>query len=161
MPEPVLSIIEELKDLSLQKFTNRMYDPNFWLPFIPLAHKKVEQQADKEYYFDVSDRISLDPTNTLIQDFKAKGILQVKDCGMQGDKGNLWELYYDVKDPKARIEVRVRVKDLPRSMKIGIFITRMDYDLGLLEGIGNDAVLFATRVKIREFLEILQKKMPK
>jgi hypothetical protein len=46
-------------------------------------------------------------------------------------------------------------------MKVGIFITRMDYDLGLLEGIGNDAVLFATRLKIREFLEILQKKMPK
>jgi hypothetical protein len=158
MSEPILTVVEELKGIQLRHFS-RMYDPDFWLPYIPLKNKKIELKGDKIFAFEVGDRVSLDPLNTIVKDFTAKGTMNVKEMGKQGDKGNLWEITAEIMDPQVNIEVRLRAKDLPNALKIGIFLTKLEFDLGLLDGLGKDAILFAARVKIRDMLQELQKKL--
>jgi hypothetical protein len=158
MSEPVLTIVEELKGLKLSKFDN-MYDPNFWLPYIPLTQKSIERIGEKQYRFDVADKIALDPLGALVKDFRATGTLEVIDRGNQGDKGQLWEMKFTVTNPEVIVETRVRAKDVPNALKVGIYITRLDFDAGLMQGFGRDAIYFAARVKIRELLQSVQKKM--
>jgi len=157
MTEPILTVVEELKGFSMRALASRMYDPSFWLPYIPLAKKSFIQIHPKQYAFEIGDRFALDPLNTIVQDFQAKGTLSVQEGEPQGEKGSLWDLHFSIPEPQVLVQVRIRAKDLPNGIKVGIYVTQLKYDLGLLHGVGQDAILFAARVKIRDFLMNMQK----
>ena len=86
--KPILTIVEELKGLQMKNFTDRMYDPDFWLPFIPLKSKQItEIIPEQQYHFKVNDIINLDPTGSLRKELDAEGDLFVNVCGQQGNQG--------------------------------------------------------------------------
>jgi hypothetical protein len=156
----ILSIVEELKGLQLGKITQHMYDPTFWLPYIPLKNKTLEMvEPNKKYQFVVSDTIILDPTGTLRQEMNAKGEFTVKDLGDQGAKGSAWEIVLKIEEYKAEAIIRIRAKDVAGSLKVGIYLYKLEYDMGLLQGIGKDPILFAIRTKVRELMDDMQRKL--
>jgi len=156
----ILSIVEELKGLQLGKITQQMYNPSFWLPYIPLKNKTLEEVEPKtKYRFAVSDTILLDPTGTLRQELNAKGDFIVKDLGDQGAKGSAWEITVKIEEYKAEAVIRIRAKDTPGALKVGVYLYKMEYDLGLLQGLGKEPILFAIRTKVRELMDEMQKKM--
>ncbi|MCP4760833.1 MAG: hypothetical protein GY870_03560 [archaeon] len=160
----IITVVEELKGFQYSDFKPHIYDETFWLPLIPLKNKKLEKIGQSEFKFDTKDTIYLDITGTLKVDFEGKGTYKLIDHGDQGSKGCLWELKSEVTEPKATVGIRVRVKDLPNNkMKVGIYVYKLDYDSGLLTGLpfGHDAVLFASKSKIRELLSNIQKKLKK
>ena len=158
--KPILTIVEELKGLQMKNFTDRMYDPDFWLPFIPLKSKQItEIIPEQQYHFKVNDIIHWNPTGSLRKELDAEGDLFVNACGQQGNQGFLWEITVQVESLQAEVGIHLRVKDLPGALKVGIYIHKLEYYWGLLEGIGRDAVLFAARTKLREFLLDTQKKL--
>jgi hypothetical protein len=103
----------------------------------------------------------LDLTGLLKVDFKSEGIIKVIDSGNQGEKGYLWDIFVDVLEPKAKVEARIRAKNLKDSMKVGVYVYKLDFDQSLLKGMGRDVVIFASRFKIRELFDKIQKQFKK
>ena len=95
----------------------------------------------------------MDPTGYIIRDYKAEGIISVIDKGLQGSKGNLWEVKIIITNPKAQVFARVRGRDVDNSLKVGIFVMDIQFDNSLLDGFGRDGILFAIRVKLRDLLQ--------
>jgi hypothetical protein len=157
----ILSVVEELKGLQLVHFLPHIYKPEFWLPHIPLRSKKLTEVGDKQYEFMASDVFSLDPLGTIKKDVILEGTINVVDYGAQGDKGNLWELQIDVKKPVSKASIRLRAKNVGSNLKVGIYVYELELDLGALEGFGRDGVLFAARVKLRDFMQQIQKHLVK
>ncbi|MHA1728511.1 MAG: hypothetical protein ACTSWY_07235 [Promethearchaeota archaeon] len=158
----LFSVVDELKGVRVSDFLTDMYDPEFWYPLMPLKSKKIEKIEPMKYRFEVQDNIPLDITGTWKIDFKAEGTISVTEYGEQGEKGFLWELNIDVIEPKAIVRVRIRVKDVGKSMKAGVYLQELDYDIALLkDGIGREVVLLAGRLKIREMFEKIRKHLAK
>lgn len=153
--ELVLSVVEELKGIKVADFMDRMYEPEFWYPLLPLKQKFIEKVEPFKFQFKMQDSVPLDITGTFKYDILAEGSIDVIEHGFQGDeKGYLWELKVEVTKPEAYAEVKVRARDTKDSMKVGIYVYKWEFDLGKLDSrIGKDAVYFAGRFKIRETLE--------
>lgn len=152
-PDPILTVVEHLKNQNLSKYSDQIYDIDFWKPMIPLKLKRFDKTGPFSFAFEVDDMISLDPTGYLIREFKVKGTILVIDQGMQGSKGNLWEIYIETLEPKTHVFARVRAKDVNDYLKIGIFVQKIEFNNDLLDGFGRDGILFAVRVKLREILK--------
>ena len=151
--EPKLTIVEHLKNQNLSKYSDQIKETDFWKKIIPLKLKKFEKTGEFEFSFEVDDSISLDPTGYIVRDFKTKGIISVTDKGMQGSKGNLWEVKIEITQPQAYVFARVRGRDVENSLKVGIFVMDIQFDNSLLDGFGRDGILFAIRVKLRDLLQ--------
>ncbi len=153
--KPIFSVVEELKGISLNDFIDRVYDPGFWIPFIPLSTKEITKTDKFTFEYKVGDTIYMDPTKTLKYDFESNGTILVHDEGDQGDKGKLWKLDVDVKHPASQISVNIRAKDTDKGLKTGFFIYKLEYDLGALKDFpfGHDAIIFAGRLKLRELIQ--------
>ncbi len=151
--KPILTIVEYLKNQNLAKYSGSLHEINFWKPMIPLNLKKFEKKGDFGFIFEVDDSISLDPTGYLVRDFKANGEIMVVDKGLQGSKGNLWEIEINLMEPQAHVFARVRARDVDNSLKVGIFVLKIEFDNSLLDGFGRDGILFAIRVKLRDLLQ--------
>ncbi len=150
---PILTIVEHLKNQNLSKYSKLIKESEFWIPLIPLKLKKFEKAGKFDFSFEIDEKITLDPTGYLVRDYKAEGIISVIDKGLQGSKGNLWEVKITITNPKAEVIARVRGRDVNNSLKIGIFIMDIKFDNSLLDGFGRDGILFAIRVKLRELLQ--------
>jgi len=151
--DPILTVVELLKNQNLSKYSKQIKETNFWKPLIPLKLKKFEKTGEFEFEFEVDDSISLDPTGYIVRDFKAEGAISVIDKGLQGSKGNLWEVKITITQPQAHIFARVRGRDVNNSLKVGIFVLDIKFDNSLLDGFGRDGILFAVRVKLRDLLQ--------
>ena len=160
-PKLIFSVVDELKGLQVSDFLDKIYEPEFWLPLLSLQSKKIEKMAPFQFKYEIQDKIPLDLTGLLTVDFKSKGIIKVIESENQGEKGYLWDLFIDVSEPKAKVEARIRTKDLKNSMKVGVYVYKLDFDHSLLEGMGREVVIFASRFKIREMFEIFQKQFEK
>ncbi|QEE17697.1 hypothetical protein DSAG12_03535 [Promethearchaeum syntrophicum] len=152
-PDPILTIVELLKNQNLSKYSNQIKETDFWKKIIPLKLKKFEKTGDFEFIFEVDDSISLDPSSYIVRDFKTAGIISVTDKGMQRSKGNLWEVKITLTQPQAFVFARVRGRDVENSLKVGIFVMEIQFDHSLLDGFGRDGILFAVRVKLRDLLK--------
>ena len=157
--KPVLTIVEELPGQLIYDPAT-IYTTEFWRPFIPLHLLRFEKTGDREFVFKIDEQVKLDPAGLLTTRYQASGTIEVQDHGDQGSKGYFWELYINVHSPAAKVFTRVRARELPpkqgeQVLKIGIFIQSLDFDAGLLDTIpgGRDAILFAIRVYIRQFLQ--------
>ena len=73
----------------------------------------------------------------------------------------VWDILVDVQEPKAKIEARIRAKNLKNSMKVGVYVYKIDFDQALLKGMGREVVIFASRFKIRELFDKIQKQLKK
>ena len=151
--EPILTIVEQLKNQNLSEYTNQIKETEFWKKLIPLKLKKFEKTGDFEFEFEVDDSISLDPTGYIVRDYKAEGTISVNDKGLQGPKGHLWEVKITITQPEAHVFARVRGRDVDNSLKVGIFVLDIQFDNSLLDGFGRDGILFAVRVKLRDLLQ--------
>ena len=160
-PKLIFSVVDELKGLQVSDFLDKIYEPEFWLPLLSLQSKKIEKTAPFQFKYEIQDEIQLDLTGLLKVDFKSEGTIKVIDSGIQEEQGYLWDLYIDVLEPKAKVEARIRAKDLKNSMKVGVYVYKLDFDHALLEGMGRDVVIFASRFKIREMFDIFQKQFKK
>ena len=158
--KPILTVVEELKGLQIEDF-NDMYNPDFWLPFIPMRDKKLDLIADKTYHFKVVDTIKLDPLGAITKDFIGVGQVANTSHEDQGTKGQLWVLNFSLEKPLSKVEVRIRARNLPGALKVGIFVQKLEFDNNLLQGFGLDGVLFAARVKIRDLTRDIHKKLLK
>lgn len=152
-PDPILTIVELLKNQNLSKYSKLIKETEFWIPLIPLKLKKFEKTGEFEFSFEIDDKISLDPTGYIVRDYKAEGIISVIDKGSQGTKGNLWEVKITITNPKAQVMARVRGRDVDNSLKVGIFVMDIQFDNSMLDGFGRDGILFAIRVKLRDLLQ--------
>ena len=153
MTGPILTIVEHLKNQNLSKYSKLIKEPDFWKPMIPLKLKKFDKTGEFEFYFEIDDTITLDPAGFIVKDYKAKGTISVIDKGLQGSKGNLWEVKITITNPKAQVIARVRGRDVDNSLKVGIFVMDIQFDNSLLDGFGRDGILFAIRVKLRDLLQ--------
>ena len=151
--DPILTIVELLKNQNLSKYSDQIKETDFWKNIIPLKLIKFDKTGDFEFNFEVDDSISLDPTGYIVRDFKSEGIISVTDKGMQSLKGNLWEVKITLTQPQAYVFARVRGRDVDNSLKIGIFVMDIQFDNSLLDGFGRDGILFAVRVKLRDLLQ--------
>ena len=150
--DPILTVVELLKNQNLSKYSKQIKETDFWKPMIPVKLKKFEKTGEFEFEFEVDDSISLDPTGYIVRDFKTKGNIFVTDNGIQGSKGNLWEVKITLTQPQAYVFARVRGRDIDNSLKVGIFVRNIQFDNSLLDGFGRDGILFAIRVKLRDLL---------
>jgi len=151
--EPKLTIVEHLKNQNLSKYSDQIKETNFWKKIIPLKLKKFEKTGEFEFSFKVDDSISLDPTGYIVRNFKTEGIISVTDKGIQGSKGNLWEVKITITQPQAHVFARVRGRDVDNTLKVGIFVMDIQFDNSLMDGFGRDGILFAIRVKLRDLLQ--------
>jgi len=150
--DPILTIVELLKNQNLSKYSELIKETDFWKPMIPLKLKKFEKKGDFEFSFEIDDSISLDPTGYIVRNYKAEGTISVIDKGLQGSKGNLWEVEIKIIQPQAHVFARVRGRDVDNSLKVGIFVMDIQFNNSLLDGFGRDGILFAIRVKLRDML---------
>jgi hypothetical protein len=161
MAGDLLTVVEEVKNLSFSDFIDNIYDAEFWIPFVPLRDRKIENITNKNFKFEVGDILKMDPMGLLKIDFAANGTIKIVHHEDNGAKGQLWDLVLDVEHPKSYVTVRVRAREIGSNLKIGIFLKELTFDNSLLVGFGIDAVYFVARVKIRDFLinfpKILQK----
>lgn len=154
-----LTIVEEFKGIKLSQIVPNIFDPNFWLPFIPLKEKKLNLlENGKKFGFEVKDVIILDMLGTLKQELDAKGQIIIEDKGPQPNQAKMWEIYVKVENFDAEVWVRIRARDIPTGLKVGIYVYKLRYDWGLLKGFGEDAILFGTRTKLRESIDLFLKK---
>ncbi len=151
--DPILTIVELLKNQNLSKYSELIKETDFWKPLIPLKVKKFEKTGDFDFSFEIDDSISLDPTGYIVRNYKAEGTISVIDKGLQGSKGNLWEVEIKIIRPQAHVFARVRGRDVDKSLKIGIFVMDIQFDNSLMDGFGRDGILFAVRVKLRDLLQ--------
>lgn len=153
--KPLLAVVETLKNQSLEKYAELLYDPNFWKPLIPVNAPVFEKSSKNSFLFSIDDYIRLDPFGNLKPHFQAEGKIDVIDKGEPNSKGHLWEISVNLENPPASIKVRVRARDLveEQALKIGIFVQSMLYDPTLLNGIGQEAILFAIRLYLRELIQ--------
>ncbi|MHA1612204.1 MAG: hypothetical protein ACTSYU_09165 [Promethearchaeota archaeon] len=151
----LLSVVETLPNQSLETYKSKIYEPEFWIPLIPLNTPIFEKRNEKSFYFEIDDEIQLEPTGTLNQSFQAQGTIEVVDHGVQDSKGQLWEINFNVISPIASVKARVRARDITdqKALKIGIYIQSINYDLSLLKGVGPEAILFAIRIYLRETIK--------
>jgi len=152
-PDPILTIVELLKNQNLSKYSNQIKETDFWKKIVPLKLIKFEKTGNFEFEFEVDDSISLDPSGYIVRDFKTVGNISVTDKGMLSSKGNLWEVKITLTQPKALVFARVRGRDVENSLKVGIFVMDIQFDNSLLDGFGRDGILFAVRVKLRDLLQ--------
>jgi hypothetical protein len=151
--DPILTVVELLKNQNLSKYSEKIKEVEFWKKMIPLKLKKFEKTGEFEFEFELDDSISLDPTGYIVRNYKAEGIISVIDKGLQGSKGQLWEVKITITQPEAHVFARVRGRDVDNSLKVGIFVLDIQFDNSLLDGFGRDGILFAVRVKLRDLLQ--------
>jgi len=151
--DPILTIVELLKNQNLSKYSELIKETDFWKPLIPLKLKKFEKTGDFDFSFEIDDKITLDPTGYIVRNYKAEGTISVIDKGLQGSKGNLWEVEIKIIRPQAHVLARVRGRDVDNSLKVGIFVMDIQFDNSLMDGFGRDGILFAVRVKLRDLLQ--------
>ena len=160
-PKLIFSVVDEFNGFQVSDFLDKIYNPEFWLPFLSLQSKKIEKIAPFQFKYKIQDNIPLDLTGLLKVDFKSEGTIKVIDSGIQGEKGYLWDIFVDVLEPKANVEARIRAKNLNNSMKVGVYVYKLDFDQSLLKGMGRDVIIFASRFKIRELFDKIQKQFKK
>ncbi|MBN2156093.1 MAG: hypothetical protein JW776_08620 [Candidatus Lokiarchaeota archaeon] len=156
----LLSVVEELKGIQSKNFINNIYDPNFWLDFVPFRRKLAEKISDRLFCYELEDTFILDPTGTLKYDLYSKGEIEVLE-DTNTEKGRFWKLKIISKEPKTTAFVNVRLKDIQNGIKVGFFLYELHLDLGLLDslGFGREAVLFATRATLRHSISIFHHKL--
>lgn len=157
----IFSVVDEFKGFQVSDFLDKIYEPEFWLPFLSLQSKEIEKTAPFQFKFKIQDNVPLDLTGLLKVDFKSEGTIKVIDSGIQDEKGYLWDIFVDVLEPKAKVEARIRAKNLNKSMKVGVYVYKLDFDQALLKGMGREVVIFASRFKIRELFDKIQKQFKK
>ncbi|MHA1109763.1 MAG: hypothetical protein ACTSRE_01580 [Promethearchaeota archaeon] len=158
----LLSVVEELKDIHSFQFIDRIYDPEFWLDFIPFRQKMAGKTSDTHFSYEFEDTFILDPTGTLKYDLHSKGEIDILEDS-QSEKGRFWKLKVTSKEPKADALVNVRLKDSHDGIKVGFYVYELHLDLRKSNslGFGREAVLFATRTALRNSISIFHKKLRK
>ncbi len=156
----ILSVVEELKGIHSSQFIDQIYEPEFWLNFIPFRKKMASKTSDSLFNYEFEETFVLDPTGTLKYDLHSKGQVEVLEDKLT-DKGRFWKLKVNSKEPFAIALVNVRLKDINDGIKVGFYLYELDLDLGLLNtlGFGREAVLFATRSTLRRNISIFHKRL--
>jgi hypothetical protein len=156
----ILSVVEELKGIRSSQFIHRIYDPEFWLDFIPFRKKMAGKQSDSHFTYEFEETFLLDLTGTLKYDLHSKGEIHVLEDN-ETEKGRFWKIKVVSLEPKAVALVNIRLKDAGTGIKVGFYIYELELDLGALDalGIGREAVLFATRNTLRNNISIFHKRM--
>jgi hypothetical protein len=156
----ILSVVEELKGIQSSQFIHRIYDPEFWLDFVPFRKKMAGKQSDTHFTYEFEETFFLDLTGTLKYDLHSKGEIHVLE-DKETDQGRFWKIKVVSFDPKAIALVNIRLKNTGAGIKVGFYLYEMELDLGALDalGIGREAVIFATRNTLRKNISIFHKRM--
>jgi hypothetical protein len=155
----LLTVVEFLPGHTLSKYIARIYDVDFWKPLLPLHMPIFEKISPTSFKFQVDDQVILDPTGYLSREFRGEGTIEVTDLGEQGEKGYLWQvkitLILDEMTTLTNVLARVRARDDPsnHSLKVGIFLFKLDYPPNLQNSLSQDAIFFGIRVYLRQLLQ--------
>ncbi len=150
--KPILSVIESIPDRSLDLHDTQIYDPSFWLPYLPLKAKSFLKTDISSYSFHIQDTIILDPTETLKTDYDAKGTLDVHFDENYSKAGAKWTFHINIEDPNALVSGSILAKNNGSALKIGIFIYQLDSTAPQFYQFGQDAIFFAIRWYLRKLL---------
>jgi len=159
----VLSVVEELAGIQSSQFINHIYDPVFWLDFIPFRKKTAGIISDmRRFTYDFEESFVLDPLGTLKYDLHSKGEVEVLE-DKETEKGRFWKIKITSIEPKTTALVNVRLRDTKNSIKVGFYLYELHLDLGLMStlGFGREAILFATRATLRKCISIFHKTIGK
>ncbi|TFG16974.1 MAG: hypothetical protein EU530_11260 [Promethearchaeota archaeon] len=156
----LLSVVEELKGIQSSQFIDEIYDPEFWLDFIPFRQKMAEKISDTLFTYEFEETFILDPTGTLRYDLHSLGKVEVLEDN-QTDKGRFWKIRVTSLDPHAVALVNIRMKDLIDGIKVGFYVYELQLDLSKLDalGFGREAVIYATRTTLRKNISIFHKSL--
>jgi hypothetical protein len=156
----ILSIVEELKGIKSSQFIDEIYEPEFWLDFIPFRKKKATKLSNSLFTYSFEETFVLDPTGTLSYDLHSKGKIEVLEDKIT-EKGRFWKIRVTSIDPHAIALVNVRLKDLIDGIKVGFYVYELQLDLGRLDalGFGREAILYATRTTLRKNISIFHKSL--
>ena len=154
----LLSVVEELMGIYSSQFIDRIYDPEFWLDFIPFRQKMAGKGSDTQFTYEFEETFILDPTGTLKYDLHSKGVVEVLEDN-NTEKSRLWKLKITSNEPKAGALVNVRLKDIDNGIKVGFYLYELQLNLSMLDalGFGREAVLFATRTTLRRCISIFHR----
>ena len=156
----ILSVVEELKGIKSSQFIDHIYEPDFWLDFIPFRQKMAGKTSDTQFTYEFEDTFVLDPTGTLTYDLHSKGSIEVLE-DKKTENIRFWKVKVTSEEPEAIAFVNIRLKDTNNGVKVGFYLYELHLDLGSLDalGFGREAVLFATRSALRKNISIFHKSL--
>jgi len=156
----ILSVVEELDGIHSSQFIDDIYDPEFWLNFIPFKYKKASKISDVSFTYEFEETFILDLTGTLTYDLHSKGSIDVLE-DKKTEKGRFWKVKVISKEPDAKAFVNIRLKDTNNGVKVGFYVYELHLNLGSLDalGFGREAVLFAARSTLRKNISIFHKSL--
>jgi hypothetical protein len=163
MSEPLLSVVEELKNLQISDFSPKMDDAAFWGSNLPISGTKLQNISPGEFSFETHEVFTMDQMGMIQARLDAVGSFHIEDKGEHDQKAHVWEISGKAKTEltEVKILVRLRAKNTGSHLKVGVYLYQLDFDLGILQGFGKDAIYFVARQKIRDFLMNIQMKMKK
>ncbi len=125
--ELILSVVEELDGIQSSQFLDDIFDPEFWLNFIPFRYKKASKTSDAFFTYEFEETFLLDPTATLTYDLYSKGSIEVLE-DKKTDNGRFWRVKVTSEEPEAIAFVNIRLKDTKSGVKVGFYLYELHLD---------------------------------
>lgn len=150
---PILSVVEHIQGQQLNLDDEEIYEPSFWIPYLPIKFPEFTRKNENTYSFHIQDTIKLDPTGTLSTNYDAKGDFSVSFIEQNHAKGAKWTFEINVETPKAIVKGAIRARNEKTGLKLGIFLYHLDSsDINSAE-VAQDAIFFAIRLYLRKLLQ--------
>jgi hypothetical protein len=155
----LLSVIETIPKITFSRFRDNLENAQFWQSLSPVKDTTLELVDKGKYKYHVKDSILLEPITNLKYDMDFTGEIQYESMASTPEKGHAYHLIVKVNETNGIAKARIRAKDTPQGLKVGIFIYELEYENKSGLPITRDMVLFATRVKLREGIDIVSKRL--
>ncbi|MHA1340470.1 MAG: hypothetical protein ACTSRZ_09605 [Promethearchaeota archaeon] len=154
--KPILSIIENIKSpLNEKELTQKLEDKDFWEKIIPTKEKLVKKKAPNVLFIIINEEFQFDPVGITKLSLKIEGELLFERKGADM-KGEIVDFYIRNNTHLDELDGRIRIRKNREMLKIGVFIYSLrvkNIDLN----IGQQAIEFVLRTKIREMLKNIEK----
>jgi hypothetical protein len=157
----LLSVVETIPNVKYSLFLENLEKPEFWESISPVKETKLEFQSKGFYTYKGKDRVIIEPITNMHYDFDFTGEIHYEAMSTTPEKGHMFHIEIKVKETNGIAKTKIRAKDTPQGLKVGIFLYHLEYVSDSVIPISKDAVLFAARYKIREGIEKIIKKFNK
>lgn len=155
----ILSVVETLSGIKWAIFSNNLDNAEFWKNLSPFKNTDLTLVQKGKYTYHIKDTVVLEPITNFTYDLDFTGEILYESMATTPDKGYAFLITVKINETDGIAKARVRVRDTPQGLKVGMFIFEMEYTNKSGLPITRDMVLFATRVKIREGMELVGKKL--
>ena len=155
----ILSVIETIPGISFSKFNDNIERAQFWQSLSPIKDTTLQLIEKGKYTYHVKDSVVLEPITNFKYYMDFTGEIFYEPMTSTPEKGHAYHLIVKINETNGIAKARIRAKDTPQGLKVGIFIYELEYENKSGLPITRDMVLFATRYKLREGIDLIAKKL--